>query len=114
MPSASKSPTAVSRQASRSALRPGAYDETRTMIQGLVIFNPRPNPQFVKPCMTCAAFGSPRVSCKLSFEGLRPAKPCESRACNCFVFSTGTASFDPGDARGGGDDTCRAREALSL
>jgi hypothetical protein len=23
------------------------------------------NPQFVKPYMTCAAFGSPRVSCKL-------------------------------------------------
>ena len=23
-------------------------------------------------------------------QGLRPAKPYESRVCNCFVFSTGT------------------------
>jgi len=27
-------------------LRPDAYDKTRTMIQGLIIFNPQPNPQF--------------------------------------------------------------------
>jgi hypothetical protein len=28
------------------------------------------------------------------FEGLRPAKPYESRVCNCFVFSTEIATFD--------------------
>jgi hypothetical protein len=28
-------------------------------------------------------------------EGLRPAKPYESRVCNCFVFSTEIATFDP-------------------
>lgn len=29
------------------------------------IFNPQLNPQFDMSCMTCAAFGSPRVSSKL-------------------------------------------------
>jgi hypothetical protein len=43
---------------------PGAHDENRTVIRGLVIFNPQPNPQFVKPGITCAAFGSPRASCR--------------------------------------------------
>jgi hypothetical protein len=27
-------------------------------------------------------------------EGLRPAKPYESRVCNCFVFSTEIATFE--------------------
>jgi hypothetical protein len=27
-------------------------------------------------------------------EGLRPAKPYESRVCNCFVFSTKIATFE--------------------
>jgi hypothetical protein len=37
-------------------------------VQGLLshkIFNPQPNPQFDMSYMTCAAFGSPRVSSKL-------------------------------------------------
>jgi hypothetical protein len=33
------------RQASSSALRPGGYDEIRTMIQALVAFNPQLGPQ---------------------------------------------------------------------
>src|SRR5277367_4039752 len=37
---ACKSPTAISRQAFRSALRAGVYDEIRAMIPGLVIFDP--------------------------------------------------------------------------
>jgi len=28
-------------------------------------------------------------------QGLRPAKSHENRVCNCLVFSTGTASFEP-------------------
>jgi len=41
-------------------------DETRQRAVSFPqIFNPQPNPQFDMPYMTCAAFGSPRVSCKL-------------------------------------------------
>jgi hypothetical protein len=45
MRSTYKSLTAMRRQASSSALRPGGYDEIRTMIQALVAFNPQPGPQ---------------------------------------------------------------------
>ena len=31
----------------------------------------------------------------MSFKGLRPAKPYESRFRNCFVFSTGSSDFRP-------------------
>ena len=41
-------------------------DETRQRAVSFPqIFNPQPNPQFDMSYMTCAAFGSPRVSCKL-------------------------------------------------
>jgi len=41
-------------------------DETRQRaVSFWQIFNPQPNPQFGMFYMTCAAFGSPRVSCKL-------------------------------------------------
>ena len=45
MRSTSKSLTAMRRQASWSALRPSGYDENGTMLQGLVISNPQPNPK---------------------------------------------------------------------
>jgi hypothetical protein len=53
-------------------------DETRQRVVSFPqIFNPQLNPQFDLSCMTCAAFGSPRVSFKL-LQNLFPQR-CHGR-----------------------------------
>jgi hypothetical protein len=69
-------------------------DETRQRaVSFSQIFNPQPNPQFLYPCATCAACGSPRVFVSCCKTNSRSAVTAEVASSSLVVPAKITLIF---------------------